>query len=90
MVNQQTLAVIVIPALEYEVIACVKDLLSTTVLEDRYTKIKEWIISTYATSAESRLCQKLKGEGIADRCPSAILLYRLRKLKNGRCNTRFL
>lgn len=83
--SEATKADIVIAALDFEAIACLKDILSQDPpCVNRYQAIKDRIISTFSESAEANLRKLLKGQVQLDGKPS-LVLNRLRNLNNGRC-----
>lgn len=84
-VKQATKADLVVASLDFEIVACIKDLISNPVGDEQYDRIKERIIAAYSSSAESRLRQLLKGEVLADGKPSQILC-RLRNLNDSGCD----
>ncbi|XP_033222696.1 uncharacterized protein LOC117176552 [Belonocnema kinseyi] len=84
--NDATKVDYIIPALGFEIIVCIKDLITATPKPpDYYEKVKERVISTYSCSSESRLRQLLKGEVLTDGKPS-LILCRLRNLNDGTCS----
>ncbi|XP_017892959.1 uncharacterized protein LOC108632727, partial [Ceratina calcarata] len=71
--------------LPYVVAVCARDIISKSDIRDKFNRLKERIINAYASSAEARLRQLLKGEVLTDGKPSQIL-YRLQNLNDNRCD----
>ena len=83
---ESTKAYFVSAAVDAEVVACVKDIVSESPpSSDVYQRIKSRVIATFACSAESNLRKLLKGQVPTDGKPS-LVLSRLRNLNVGKCD----
>ena len=81
-----TKADVVISALDPDTVAILRDiLLVDPPPQNQYDLIKNRIIGTYATSAESKLRMLLKGQ-VLDDGKLSLFLSRLRNLSEGQCN----
>lgn len=81
--SEATKADTVLAALDVDVLASVKDIISITPAPDNiYERIKNRIISTFAVSDEAKLRKLLKGHVLTDGKPS-LILSRLRNLNGG-------
>ncbi|XP_076235102.1 uncharacterized protein LOC143179674 [Calliopsis andreniformis] len=83
--NERTRADTIIAALDSEIIASFRDLVTSPNLTNPYSQIKERILATYSASSESRLRKLLKGQVLTDGKPTQILM-RLRNLDDERCS----
>lgn len=84
--DERTKADHIIASLDFEVVACLKDIIvANPQPTDIYQRIKKRIISNYSASAESKLRQLLKGQVLSDGKPSHILSG-LRNLNEGSCS----
>ncbi|XP_043263717.1 uncharacterized protein LOC122403957 [Colletes gigas] len=82
--DERTKADSIVAALDSEIIASFRDLITNSSLENPYTQIKERVLATYSASSESRLRKLLLGQVLTDGKPTQILI-RLRSLDDGRC-----
>lgn len=82
---QTTMGDYAFAALNFEAVACCRDIIEIQDRTNLYDRLKDRITATYSASAESRLRRLLKGDIGTDGKPS-LILNQLNGLNDGKCS----